>query len=62
MTPKQCPIKMGTYRSQNLYMDINKMNIKIFFKGKFKTRVRFMRYSKPIFCKDFIVLLSEKTQ
>lgn len=60
MVPGKCPIKKGVYTSKNLYMDINKMNVKMFFKGKFKTRLRFMRYSRPIFCTDFVILLSEK--
>lgn len=55
-----CPIKKGIYTSNNLYIDLNRLKIQMFLSGKFKSHVRFMRYSKPIFCKDFTILLHSK--
>lgn len=58
--PSECPIKRGRYSGKNVYIDLTKMKIQMFLEGKFKTRIRFMKYSKAVFCKDFTLLLYPK--
>ncbi|KYB29852.1 hypothetical protein TcasGA2_TC031580 [Tribolium castaneum] len=61
MEPGACPMKKGNYSVKNFVLDLTKLNVQMILEGVFKTRVIFKNQTKPIYCGDFTIELSPKS-
>ncbi|KAJ3639638.1 hypothetical protein Zmor_002983 [Zophobas morio] len=62
MEPGVCPVKMGNYSTENMILDLTKLNVQMILEGRFRTRIFLKHLSKPLYCTDFTIELTPKKE
>lgn len=57
---KQCPINPGHYRIRDYVIDFSKFKYPAVPSGKVRFRSTIFRDDKPMYCQDFVYIISQK--